>query len=169
MTSGGPRIRTATAPAPPGRLWVALASLLLVVSIGSWMYLVVALGIEGSTCFDVKHLPETRHLCDAEKRRVADAWRLVILVASVSAALMAVLGLFEGLQRRRFASGRRQPLRVLVAVSPAAMLGYLLGHVLGRLLPELSRRPPWAGKKKPQATGAPAGSGTPGSGDATAA
>jgi hypothetical protein len=168
MNSGGfPRISAAQAPA--GRLWVALASLLLVVSIGSWLYLVIALGIEGSTCFDVKHLPETQRLCDAEKRRVAGAWRLVILVASVSAALMALVGLFEGMQRRRFASGRRQPLRVLVAVSPAAMLGYLLGHVLGRLLPELSRRPPWSGRGKPQATGAPAGSGGAGSGGAAAA
>jgi hypothetical protein len=138
MDGGIPRARAGESPAPPGRRWLALAALLLVVSIGSWLYLVVALGIEGGSCFDVQRDPQTQPRCDRAHVRVAQAWQIIILVAAASAVLMALIGLLEGLQRRRFASGARQPLRVLVAVNPAAMLGYLLGHVAGKLLPPLT-------------------------------
>jgi hypothetical protein len=132
--SGGfPRTQAGEIAASPGRWWVALASLLLVVSIGSWLYLVIALGVEGSICFDVQRLPETQPRCDREHLRVAEAWRIIVLVAAGSAVVMLLIGLLEGLQRRRFASGPRQPLRVLVVVNPAGMLGYLVGHVVGRL------------------------------------
>jgi hypothetical protein len=144
MVGGFPQSTADTQGQAAGRRWVVLAALLLVVSIGSWLLLVVAIGLEGNVCFDVKLLPDTQRLCDVEHRRVADAWRLAILVASGSAALMAFLGVFEGMQRRRFASGPRQPLRVLVVVSPAAFVGYALGHVLGRLLPPLGSRSPTA-------------------------
>jgi hypothetical protein len=143
MVGGFPQSTAASEGTGPGRRWVALAALLLVVSIASWLLLVVALGLEGNVCFDVKRLPDTQRLCDIEHRRVADAWQLVILVASVSAGLMALVGVFEGMGRRRFASGPRQPLRVLAFVNPAGFLGYVLGHVLGRLLPPSgpSKRP----------------------------
>jgi hypothetical protein len=137
MVSGFPQSAVAPDGTAGGRRWVALAALLLVVSIGSWLALVIALGLEGNVCFDVKRLPDTQRLCDVEHRRVADAWRLVIIVAVVSAALMLLVGVFEGVQRLRFASGTRHPLRVLAFVSPAGFLGYALGHVLGRLLPPL--------------------------------
>jgi hypothetical protein len=141
MVSGFPQ--SAAGPDNPsgGRRWVALAALLLVVSIGSWLALVIALGLEGNVCFDVKRLPDTQRLCDIEHRRVADAWRLVIAVAAVSAAVMLLVGVFEGMGRRRFASGPRHPLRVLAFVNPAGFLGHALGHVLGRLLPPVGGQP----------------------------
>jgi hypothetical protein len=134
MSSGFPRA-IKIPPATPGRPWIALAALLLVISIGSWLYLVITLGIEGSVCFDVKRLPETQPGCDREHLRVAEAWRLVILIAAISAAVMVFVGVLEGLERRRFAYGRRQPLRILFLVNPAGMLGYLVGRIVGRLLP----------------------------------
>jgi hypothetical protein len=134
MSSGFPR--TIGVPtAAPGRPWIAFAALLLLVSLGSWLYLVILLGIEGSTCFDVKRLPETQALCDREHLRVAEAWRLVVLVAAISAAVMVLIGVLEGLERRRFAYGRRQPLRILFLVNPAGAIGYLIGRIVGRLLP----------------------------------
>ena len=83
-TGGFPRITAEENAAPPGRWWTALASLLLVVSIGSWLYVVVAVGVEGSTCFDVLRLPETQPLCDREHLRVAQAWRIIVLIAAGS-------------------------------------------------------------------------------------
>lgn len=138
MDGGFRRATAGATSAPPGRGWAALAALLLVLSIGSWLYLVIALGIEGGICFDVQRDPQTQPRCDRAHVRVAQAWRIVTLVAVGSAVLMTLIGLLEGLQRRRFASGARQPLRVLVAVNPAGMLGYLLGHVAGKLLPPLA-------------------------------
>jgi hypothetical protein len=134
MSSGFPRVIRVPVAAP-GRPWIAFAALLLIVSLGSWLYLVIALGIEGSTCFEVKRLPETQPACDQDHLRVAEAWRMVILVVAISAAVMMLIGVLEGLDRRRFAHGRRQPLRILILVNPAGMVGYLVGRIVGRLLP----------------------------------
>ena len=137
---GFPRT-TAGAGAPAaGRWWTIFAAALLVFSIGSWLYLVLALGVEGSRCFDAQGDPAGRALCEAEHRRVAGAWRLIVLVAAASAGILLLIGLLEGLRRRRYASGPRQPLRILIVVNPAAAAGYVLGRIIGRLLPPLSGR-----------------------------
>lgn len=121
-------------PAPTGRWWAALVVLLLLASLGSWMYLIVSLGVEGNTCFDVLRDSGKQRSCDQWHQRVSDARRIIVLVAVASAGLMLPLGLFGGWRRRRFASGPRQPLRVLAFVNPAGMFGYLAGHLVGRLL-----------------------------------
>lgn len=137
MVDGGfPRVTAGGAvPAPTGRWWAALVVLLLLASLGSWMYLIVSLGVEGNTCFDVLRDPGKQRSCDQWHQRVGDAWGLIVLVAVASAALMLLIGLHGGWQRRQFASGPRQPLRVLAFVNPAGMIGYLAGHLIGRLLP----------------------------------
>ena len=122
-------------PAPTGRWWAALVVLLLLASLGSWMYLIVSLGVEGNTCFDVLRDPGKQQSCDTWHQRVGDAQRIIVLVAVASAALMLLIGLLGGWQRRQFASGPRQPLRVLAFVNPAGMIGYLAGHLIGRLVP----------------------------------
>jgi hypothetical protein len=136
VDSGFPRVTAGGAvSAPAGRWWAALAVLLLLTSLGSWMYLILSLGVEGNTCFDVLRDPGKQRSCDQWHQRVGDARRIVVLVAVASAVLMLLIGLLGGWRRRRFASGPRQPLRVLSFVNPAGMIGYLAGHLIGRLLP----------------------------------
>jgi hypothetical protein len=130
-----PRAAIRVPPAAPGRPWIAFAAVLLLASLGSWLYLVILVGIENSVCFDVKLDPNRQPRCDAEHLRVAEAWRLVILIIALSAAIMVLIGVLEGLERRRFAYGRRQPLRVLFLVNPGGAVGYVLGRIIGRLLP----------------------------------
>jgi hypothetical protein len=117
-----------------GRLWLGLAGLLVVASLGSWLSLVLAKGLANSACYELKPDAAADLLCHKQQRHITDAWHLIILVAVVSAVIMLLIGLLEGWQRRRYASGRRQPLRILPLSNPAGMVGYLVGRLLGWLL-----------------------------------